>query len=83
MARAGRMPGQSFDARQRAQFVEDSGHGYLAVRTRPLQVKAQAALILAIVEREIGDLETVALEDEKKDERDCYKAAEAGCDIGR
>jgi len=48
-----------------------------------LQVKAQAALFLAIVEREIGDLETVALEDEKKDERDGYKAAEAGCDIGR
>jgi hypothetical protein len=47
-----------------------------------LQVKAQAALILAIVEREIGDLETVALEDEKKDERDGYKA-EARCDITR
>lgn len=61
----------------------DARHGCLALRTRPLQVKAQAALILAIVEREIGDLETVALEDEKKDERDCYKAAEAGCDITR
>jgi len=83
MARAGRMPGQSFDARQRTQFIEDSGHGCLAVRTQPLQVKAQTALILAIFDREIGDLETVALEDEKKDERDCYKAAEAGCDIGR
>jgi hypothetical protein len=44
-----------------------------------LQVKAQAALILAIVEREIGDLETVALEDEKNDERDGYKA-EASAD---
>lgn len=60
MARAHRMPGQPLDTRHDAQFVQHRGYRRLSMHARPLQMKAQIALGSAIIEREIGNLEPVA-----------------------